>query len=221
MWTKREDWDSNSTTEATFQTIRETVQVYERYYHVSQSLWHFHRTNEFRCNDWRQLKEYRSIPQAHGQMTDCNKTIPLLNFLLWKNTKFRGEGGKTRMGELCIQVDDPIREVDGRKIFADEVKGPVWKLHSTAKEGGDGLYRIDPFPSNFSPSPRWVVLKSGCFFFFFFSFRLDLFSVVGCCCRPSGDFSSFVMRLHDYPSSRTWKQDHYSLKKTHLRDQNN
>lgn len=29
------------------------------------------------------------------------------------------------MGELCIQVDDPIREVDGRKIFADEVKGPV------------------------------------------------------------------------------------------------
>jgi hypothetical protein len=26
------------------------------------------------------------------------------------------------------------------------------------------------------------------------------------------DFSSFVMRLDDYPSSRTGKQDHYSLK---------
>ena len=59
----------------------------------------------------------------------------------------------------------------------------------------------------FSPlTPLWVVLKSGSLF------SSDLFSVVGCCCRSSGIFSSFVIRLDDYPSSRTGKQDHYSLK---------
>lgn len=169
MWTKREDWDSNSTTEATFQTIRETVQVYERYYHVSQSLWHFHRTNEFRCNDWRQLKEYRSIPQAHGQMTDCNKTIPLLNFLLWKNTKFRGEGGgrrgwgnyasklTTQSGKLTVGRFSPMKSRDRYENYI-----------RLLKRAGTGCIGSIRFPATFLPLLVEWCWKVAVFFFSFF-----------------------------------------------------
>lgn len=156
-----------------------------------------------------------------GKWPIATRPFRFWTFCCGKILNFEGRGGRRGWGNYASKLTTQSGKLTVGRFSPMKSRDRYENYIRLLKRAGTGCIGSIRFPATFLPLLVEWCWKVAVFFFFFFSFRLDLFSVVGCCCRPSGDFSSFVMRLHDYPSSRTWKQDHYSLKKTHLRDQNN